>query len=308
MAFRFPVIALTSFLALSTVAQAAPKVVVSIKPLHGLVSGVMDGVGKPELLIKAVQSPHHFSLKPSDARKVQNADAVIWVSEELETNLAKSLKSLNSKGLSLVMLAEEHDDHKEHDKHDDHDHHDNHKGHDDEHDHHHEIDAHIWLDPRQAIEMVEKIEAGLSKIDPASAKTYAKNAHNLHVKLEKLDHDIHDQLHDVEDKAFVVFHDAFGHFNKRYHMNQAGVVALSPESAPGAKHIRHMRELVKTKNVKCVFYEPQFSDKMVKTVIEGTQIKTAKLDPLGADFDAGPQHYFQMMNNIGTTLKTCLGS
>ena len=65
-------------------ANADVKVVTSIKPIHSLASYVMDGVGKPDVIVDGYNSPHGFSLKPSHAKMLENADLVIWVGEDLE--------------------------------------------------------------------------------------------------------------------------------------------------------------------------------------------------------------------------------
>ena len=157
-------------------ANAEIKVVASIKPIHSLASYLMDGVGKPDLIVDGYNSPHGFALKPSHAKMLQNADLVFWVGEDLEAFLEKPLKSvakkaekielMEIKGLKKLEFRERnifeghddhgHDDHKEHghkeDKHDDHKEH-GHKEdkHDDHHEHAHgEHDPHIWLDPMNA--------------------------------------------------------------------------------------------------------------------------------------------------------------
>lgn len=134
-------------------ASAAPRVVVSIKPLHSLVAGVMKGVGTPELLMKGAASPHTFSLKPSDARMLTKARVIFWVGEVLAPSLQRPLETLpkkaevialaETKGLVLRKLREGglwegHDDH--HAEKEKGDHHDEHKHgkakHDDHHDEH----------------------------------------------------------------------------------------------------------------------------------------------------------------------------
>ena len=140
-------------------ANADIKVVASIKPIHSLASYLMDGVGKPDLIVDGYNSPHGFALKPSHAKMLQNADLVFWVGEDLETFLEKPLKSVAKKAEKIELMEikglkklefrernifEDHDDHKEHghkeDKHDDHGH-DEHK--EDEHkEHGHKEDKH----------------------------------------------------------------------------------------------------------------------------------------------------------------------
>ena len=70
------------------------KVVTSIKPLHSLASYLMDGVGKPELIVDGYASPHGFAMKPSHAKMLQNADLIFWVGEDLEGFLEKPLSSI----------------------------------------------------------------------------------------------------------------------------------------------------------------------------------------------------------------------
>ncbi len=166
---KFLKLTITLFFAftLSFSANADIKVVASIKPIHSLASYLMDGVGKPDLIVDGYNSPHGFALKPSHAKMLQNADLVFWVGEDLENFLEKPLKSIAKKaekielmeikGLTKLEFRERnifeghddhgHDEHKE-DKHDDHkehghkeDKHDDHKEHghkEDKHDDHKE--------------------------------------------------------------------------------------------------------------------------------------------------------------------------
>ncbi|MCD7058824.1 zinc ABC transporter substrate-binding protein [Pelagibacterium xiamenense] len=85
-------------------AVAAPNVVASIKPLHSLVAAVMDGVGEPALLVQGAASPHGFSLRPSDAAALENADIVFWVGENLETFLPGPLATLSGDATAVEML------------------------------------------------------------------------------------------------------------------------------------------------------------------------------------------------------------
>lgn len=144
------IIALSSTIAIST-ANAAPNVVVSIKPLHSLTAGVMKGVGQPELLLDGATSPHDFNLKPSQAKSIQESDLIIWIGEGLEGFLVKSLENLEGKtatleameikGISLLEYRD-HNDHKEHKDHDEHAENKEHKHEHDEHKHEHDEHKH----------------------------------------------------------------------------------------------------------------------------------------------------------------------
>ena len=87
-----------SFLTFFTSANADIKVVASIKPIHSLTSYLMDGVGKPDLIVDGYASPHGFAMKPSHAKMLQDADIIFWVGEDLENFLVKPLSSIAKKG------------------------------------------------------------------------------------------------------------------------------------------------------------------------------------------------------------------
>lgn len=131
-------------LAFNTQSLAAPEVVVSIKPLHSIVSSVMDGVGEPKLIIEGSTSPHDFSLRPSQAKNIQDADLVVWIGKGLEIPLIKALETIPQdtkvieveelKGLKQYEFREDGHDHGSHDEHSGHGH-DEHKHEEAEHKH-----------------------------------------------------------------------------------------------------------------------------------------------------------------------------
>lgn len=308
---------------------AAPEVVVSIKPIHSLVAAVMDGVGEPTLIVEGAASPHTYTLKPSNARALQNANVVFWVGHGLEAFLEKPLEALAGKA-TVVELEEapgvetlpfreggafEAHDHGEHEDHDDHaaeaghDHdgaehaEEGHEGHDHEHGGH---DMHLWLDPLNAKAMTTEIEKTLSAADPDNAAAYHANAKALSDRLDALDTELKATVAPIKDKPFVVFHDAYQYFEHRYGIRVAGSITVSPEATPGAERISEIHKKVTELGATCVFAEPQFEPKLVKVVTEGTPAKAGTLDPEAATLEAGPDLYFQLMRGIGTSLVTCL--
>ena len=314
-------------------AMADIKVVTSIKPVHSLVSGVMVGVGVPSLIIDGAGSPHTYSLKPSQAKQLQDAKLVFWMGDELETFLegpieniaqnATAIKLIDAHGLKKIKFREGgmfddngHDDHDEHDheKHDDHDdekhakkEHDDHGDHDGHDDHGHgEFDPHVWLDPVNAKEIVHEIEEALVKADPEYASTYEANAHKMIDKIDALTAELREELEPVHEKGFIVFHDAYQYFEQRFDLAAIGSITVSPEVMPGAERVSELREKILELNATCVFSEPQFEPKLVETLVEGTGARTGVLDPLGATLAKGPDLYFQLIRNMASSMKKCL--
>lgn len=300
-------------------AADAPVVVTSIKPVHSLVSAIMQGVGKPELIVDGAASPHTYNLKPSNARALQDAKVIFWIGPGFEAFLEKPLQSLGSDAIvaqlddapGLVKLPfreggafEAHDDGDEHEG-AGHEHAE--AGHD--HDHEHgAFDTHLWLDPMNAKAMAAEITTTLVAADPANALTYEANAKALDDKLDALDKEIAATVSTVKDKPFIVFHDAYQYFEHRYHIRVAGSITVSPETIPGAERVSEIHKKVGDLGATCVFAEPQFEPRLVNVVIEGTKAKSGVLDPEAATLPAGPDLYFTLMRGIADSMRDCLAS
>lgn len=320
MSLKQRLIILSSFFFLSqgvASAQNAPlHIVTSIKPLQSLVSAITNGTNPDmTLLIDGAGSPHNYTLKPSQADGLQKADVVFWIGHNFEVFLNKPLHALEKENVAIAMdqiVAKEEHGHEEHheDEHDDHadEHHDHEDG-DEEEGHHHEGgDPHLWLDPALTIKMSHVIADALVKIDPAHKTTYQENSTKLIQKLTALDEKIQKQLSPVKNVPFVTFHDAYDRFSDHFGINMVASITISPEKAPSAKRLKHIRDVIAKNKVRCVFGEPQFKPKLVQVVIEGTGAQAGTLDPLGMKPEAGQEHYFQMMDNIASALETCLSS
>jgi zinc transport system substrate-binding protein len=290
----------------SSVALADIKVMASIKPVHSLVASIMEGVGTPSLIVQSAASPHTYSLKPSQAGELQNADVVFWVGHELEAFLekpietiatkAKSVELINADGIKKLTPREN----------------GNFDKHNDEpepeagHEHDEEVDAHVWLDPQNALLMAAQIEKTLVAADPANAAKYTANAAKLKVDLAALQSEIETMLEPTKDKGFIVFHDAYQYFETRFGVKVLGSITTSPEVLPGAERLTELKAKLTNLNAVCVFAEPNFEPKLVNAIVEGTSAKTGTLDPEAAGIAEGPALYGEMMRGIATSIRDCL--
>ncbi len=320
-------------------AKAEVNVVTTIKPLHSLVSSVMKGVGEPSLIIEGTNNPHTFVFKPSHAKMIEEADIIFWIGEDLEAFMEKPLDSLAEKAqvISFMELSsieklkfreknifDDHDGHEDehegHEDEDDHghkddDHDDDHDGHEDEHDGHDddhndahahahgEFDAHIWLDPVNAKKMVLEIAHELSDLDPNNKVKYENNANATIKSLDELVDSNKEIL--SKDISYVVFHDAYQYFEKRFGVIPAGALTLNPDVLPGAKQIADIQDVINDKGIKCIFSEPQYNPKIIETIGNDMKISTGVMDPLGAYIDAGPSMYSELINGIANSIKDC---
>ena len=315
-----------SLLSFMSFANAEAKVIASIKPLHSLVSYVMDGVGTPGILVDGSSSPHTFQLKPSHATMLQEADIIFWIGEDLESFLETPLKSIakNSRHITLMESDEiellkfreknifgDHDEHDDHDEHaDDHDEHEENEEHSDEHDDHDEnghahgeYDIHFWLDPEIAKTIVKIVTRELSEIDPANSSAYNSNSAKALKEIDQLINDVKSKIN--RDAKYVVFHDAYQYFEKRFGVEVIGALTVNPEVLPGAKQLAEIREVIEHENVNCLFSEPQFNPSIAETIARDTGVKAAIIDPLGAELDPGKDLYFDLIGDIASSFKSC---
>ncbi|ERI51512.1 hypothetical protein N878_22410, partial [Pseudomonas sp. EGD-AK9] len=250
-------------------AQAEVRLLTSIKPLQLIAAAVQDGVGVPDVLLPPGASPHRYALRPSDVRRVREADLLYWIGPDMEGFLPRVLDGRDKPdvavqelpGLSLRHFGDSHAGHEhEHEHEHEHDEH----GHDQAddglgHDHDHRpgsLDAHLWLLPANARVIAARMAADLANLNAANAARYAANLQAFEARLDALDGRIRPQLASIADKPYFVFHEAYDYFEAAYGLKHAGVFSVLGEVQPGARHVAAMRQRLQQAGPSCVFSEP----------------------------------------------------
>ncbi len=280
-------------LLLSTSALAAPKVIASIVPVHSIVASVMGDVGTPELLLSGKNSEHTATLSPQQLSDLGKADVVFMIGTGLEHKLVQISGSEAVGGKTFISLSEvagiktlpvrqggTFEDHEEHEG-EEHEGEEEGEEHDDDDEAILKFDPHVWLDPENAKAMTNAVAADLSKVDPDNAKTYEANAAAYVASLDQTHVEISAETKPLQDKPFVVFHDAYQYFEKRFGLAAVGSISDVSASAPSAKRLNEIRSKLEETKAICVFREPQFDAKYVTVVLEGSKAKQGVLDPMG---------------------------
>ena len=296
-----------------------PKVAVDISPVHSLVSRVMLGVGTPDLIVQAGASPHGYTLRPSEAKALQDAQMVFWMGESLSPWMEGALDTLSSNATIITLLERDetilmefregalfeehdHDDHSD-EKHDDHsdEKHDDHGDHED-HDSH---DPHAWLSPDNARIWLNLIASQLSIVDPENAGTYFANAAAARLEIEALTTEVNSLLEPIRGKKFIVFHDAYQYFEKAFDLSASGAISLGDASKPSPARIAEIQGRIEEESIDCVLSEPQFNKGLVATVMAGSNANTNVIDPLGVGLKPGPNLYNELIRDMTKTLVDC---
>jgi zinc transport system substrate-binding protein len=288
----------------TSAAVAAPKVVVSIKPIHSLIAGVMEGVGEPDVIVAGSASPRAYSLSAADAERLDSADLVFWIGPIFESFLVQPLTALPERveaveldripGIALLPRRE------------------------------HwvlepevgdrasgkaapatEQDGHLWLDPANAKAIVHFAVERLSARDPANAARYAANGATLAQRLDSLDGELSRRIESVRGVPFVVLRDNVQYFDRHYGLDAVGSLIDDQPVPPSAKRLEALRAKVRQLGVRCVFSEP-FAPGLAQAVIAGTRSGTDVLDPEGVRLRPGSYVYFTLMRALAATIATCL--
>ncbi|MCF7531738.1 zinc ABC transporter substrate-binding protein ZnuA [Pseudomonas petrae] len=287
-----------------TAAEASVRVLTSIKPLQLIAAAVQDGIAVPEVLLPPGASPHNYALRPSDVRRVQEADLLYWIGPDMETFLPRVLSGRSKASVPVESLPGMHLRHftagSEH-----------HDDDEDEHDHDHRpgsVDAHLWLSSVNARLIAAKMAADLSQADPANVARYESNVKAFDARLDALDAKIKQRVAGISGKQYFVFHEAFDYFEEAYGLKHAGVFAVSSEVQPGAQHVAAMRARLTEFGKTCVFSEPPLRPRLADTLSAGLPVKLAELDGLGGYTPATAQGYEQLLSKLADDLAGCLES
>ncbi len=297
-------------------------ILTSIKPLQLIAADITQGVIKADYLLPAGASPHAYSLRPSEVKKIHNASSIYWVGPMLETFMQKPLSKYPQKTFVLASLIDsfskpttpapltekptaelDHDD-AEHQ-------------HDSQltdtshppkrHIHQYQgLDPHLWLSPKMALKIAGLIKQQTILLYPQHQSRLEQNYQQFKEQLQRLDVALTADLSSLRALGFLVFHDAYARFIEHYQLNQVAALTINPAKRPGAKHLAEIKQiLIETKPV-CIFSEPQFSSVAIDSVVRNQTIKVAQLDPLATQSNYTDNRYSSFLRDFGQQFIDCL--
>ncbi|EPQ9983758.1 TPA: zinc ABC transporter substrate-binding protein ZnuA [Vibrio vulnificus] len=286
---RFLLCTFTLFLPLQALAV---EVLTSIKPIQLIVNELTQEVTTPKLLVAANASPHDYALKPSDVKKVRQADLIVWFGSSLEPFMTKLVSEhsnvLTISAIPSLKLREYQEAHQ-------------HDGHD-----HGSHDPHFWMGIDAVKQVAPAITARLIEIDAQNEEQYKANLKRFMQGLDETDTRLNKLLQGVKERGYYVFHDAYGYFEQQYQLRNLGHFTVSPEKKPGAKTLIEIRNRLAKGDVVCVFAEPQFTPAVIESVMRGSSAKKGVLDPIGTEVTLESGGYFNFLLSMGNDFYQCL--
>ena len=215
---------------------------------------------------------HDWEPSPADLTRLGKAQVFVyngivepWAKQALTALSERKILAVQT-GLGLYERAGEvhEEEHHEH-------------GH---HCHHGKEDPHIWISPKKAMVQVERITFALCEADAKNAKYYQDNCDKYVEQLKALDTQLENLAKNAPRKVFVTAHAAFGHLADDYGLEQLSVNGLSPHAEPTPADLQRLIKVVKSENVRYVFFETLTDPKLAQLVADETGAQVSVLDPL----------------------------
>jgi len=279
---------------------ANKTVLVSIAPLHSIVTAITQGVLVPELLMSADISPHDFQLKPSQRRKIQQANLFIWIGDSLETVLDDTvhleglqLFGIEQYGQQLNLLPIREDELFGQESHDEHDHGDA------------DYDPHFWMSPGNALQFASALSQYLMEWDAANAATYQHNYIEFREQINDRISVWKNDMAPLKGEKILSAHDGFQYFENEYGFQHIASVQTHTEVSLSIKRLDTLNDVIQDQQVSCLFTEPQVPDRMIKALVKRNELKLATLDIIGRNLLPGSDLYFTLMDNNIQSLNDC---
>ena len=328
-------------IAASPALAEVPVVVTDFGPTQAIVSRVMEGVGTPNALLTATDTPHSFAMRPSHARTLSNADIVVWIGAPLTPWLVDPIETVAEDAIHLELLkvdgwtsfaarskhdhghgddddhgddhGDDHDDHSGHEDHEDHAGHDDHEDHDDhaghkDHDDHaghddtgYGQDPHAWLDPDIAVIWATAVSDVLGAADPENANLYQDNAAQFAADVATLTSAIEAVMAEADGSNILFPHDSTQYFEARFDLTPGGFIAEGDAAEPGPAHIQELRARITAGEITCVLTDIESNPGTIRTLTEGVDVNSGMLDLT----DSAGVGYDAMMRGIAQTIADC---
>lgn len=277
-------------LALSPVQAADFKVVASIKPIHSLLSALMQGTETPTLLIEDGTLPYDFIPTEQHQQLLTDANLVIWIGPELETSLASALSAIPESEThqqiaaldipDLKILPAQFDDSSR--------------------------DPFFWLDSRNALILVNTLTRILSNADPQRAHLYQRNRQQVYADIAKLDKELEYGYRGLQGATALTYYDILQYFSQAYALKTATSVTDSPRQSPAVKRLLTANQAIAAGEIQCLLTDRSYRGHDQSLLQPNAQLRTGELDTFGRHLDAGPQLYQQLMEYNTRIIQACV--
>ncbi len=268
------------------------KVASSIFPIYSIINEVGGDRIDNYLILPSGSSPHTYDASPQDIKSLQGVKVIFGVgagADDWLDDLTYSISGVEKFTLDNQVNLQSFPDHEEENIDEDH--------------YHGDVDPHYWLNPDNAISIAEAAALKFSELDPEGREEYLENFNDFKNKLSSLDIIWQAKLNQLNRKEIVVFHDAWNYFAKHYNLKIVASIEPFAGKSPGPRYLKDLQIIVKEKDIKAIFIEPQLATSVAEVLASDLNIEIATLDPLGGTESISD--YFSLIEyNVDTIYNT----
>jgi len=261
-------------------------IVTTIKPLQMIAEAIVQGHGTVSSIVGSQESPHHFTVSPSDRINLARADMAIWIGPLFETHIsdffvqaevqAKTITVIDTPGLQLHTVVDG------------------------------QIDAHLWLDSLNAIRIAEAIAERAAETDPRNATSYRQNLRKFSAEIESRNQQIVKRFQGSSTTSYAVYHNAYQYFEQQFGRQHDIVILPDPEVQPSIREIIELRSQVSKRRPSCLLLETDSNSELVSTVLNGYELKLVTVDLLGSNVNSSENAYSEFIANLADDFYECL--
>ena len=261
------------------------RVVATIKPIHSLLAGLMNGIEPPHLLIEG--SPTRFKIDPEQLSVLENSDLIIWVGPELEYSLQKTLTALPEhvqivellSSPNMKILSKRDDDTLR--------------------------DPYFWLDIRNTLILLDDLAQRLIDIDPVRAHLYINNHREIRIRLRRMDREFEYGFRGLQAGVGYQYHDTQQYFEQAYALKTGGELLANPEDSVDSKKLIQLRSQLAEGRFNYLLTERGMSQSHLPLLLSEQGQQSQQLDSMGVGFKPGQDLYFELLRHNASVIKGC---
>jgi zinc transport system substrate-binding protein len=251
-----------------------------------IAEAVVQEYGSVSSIVDPQQSPHHFTVSPSDRINLARADMAVWIGPLLETHIsdffvqagfkAKTITVIDIPGLQLHSIGDG------------------------------QLDTHLWLDSSNAVRIAKVIAERAADMDPVNAISYHQNLEKFSSEIESKNLEIAQKFQSPSATKYGVYHNAYQYFEQQFGLQHDMVILQDPEVQPGIRETIALRRQVNDQRPSCLLLDFDSSSDLVNTVLNDHELKQITVDLLGKNVNSSENAYSEFIANLADDFYECL--
>jgi zinc transport system substrate-binding protein len=262
-----------------------PVISVSIIPQKYFIEQLAGDLVEVNVMIPPGASPATYEPTVSQLGKLDRSLAYFrigyvgfeqsWMEKIISVNPGMKIADL-SKGVELIL--EDSPEEEEHHGHT-----------------HHGVDPHIWMSTINARIIASNIHNELVLLFPDEKEYLQQRLHHFSLSLDSLHLTITNELEDMENRKFMIYHPALTYYARDYGLEQFSLEIEGKSPSPA--HMKQMTDLAADQHISKIFIQNQFDRKNAEVLAKETGSEVIPFDPLDLHWDQQMRYIAKQLNS-----------